>query len=85
MIKEFYIVFLPQFKQYVSLYHVILESIASLVMFNHSVGTHPIHDNYVYTKLCMNAKKSQSKQFQQSYERPTIFSWILVKEDWRIF
>ena len=51
LIKELYIVYVPKFNTYGSIYPVLLESATSMVMYHRAVGTHLGHDNYVYTKL----------------------------------
>ena len=57
LIKELYIVSVPQFKQDSSLYPILLEEISSMVMYHHYVGTHIDHKEYVYTKLHKCSKK----------------------------
>ena len=72
MIKELYIVSVPQLKQYESIYPVLLASTSSLFMHQISVGTHVGHEKYVYTKLCKSAEKSKIKDFNRPRNEPLI-------------
>ena len=51
LIKDLYIVSIPQFKTDCSIYLVLLASTDGLVMYHCSVGTHIGHENYVYNNL----------------------------------
>ena len=62
----------PQFKQYDSIYPVILIGTASMVMYCHYVVTHIGHKNYVYTNLCNSAEKSKIKDFNCPRNEPRI-------------
>ena len=64
---------IPQLKQDVSLYPVLLSETASLLVYHSSVGTHPGHENYVYTKLLKCAQNSQIKDFNSPRNKPLIF------------
>ena len=57
LIKDFYIVSIPQFEQDGILYPVFISSNFSLVVYHISIGTHIGHKNYIYTNLCNSAEK----------------------------
>ena len=61
LIKELYIVSVPQLKRVGSILPVLLSETDSLVMYHHSVGTHLGHENYLYTNLCKSAKNQKSR------------------------
>ena len=71
LINDFYIVSVPQYKRDGSLYPVILEATAGMVMYHSSIGTHIGHKNYLYNKLFMCAKKI--KDFISPRNEPLIF------------
>ena len=64
MIKELYIVSLPQFKRDGSLYPVLLAATKNLLMYHYSVGIDLGHENYVNTKMCKSVEKIQNQGFQ---------------------
>ena len=61
LINELYILSVPQFKRYDSLYPLLLSDTASMIIYHRSVGTHIGHENYVYTKLYKGAKNKKSR------------------------
>ena len=72
LIKELYIVSIPQFKRDGSLHPVLLVAMYSMEIYHCSVGTHLGLKNYVYTKLCKCAKKSEIKDFNSPRNDPLI-------------
>ena len=59
--KELYIVYVPKFNPYGSIYSVLFESANSMVMYHRAVGTHLGHNNYIDTKLWKINEKSKIK------------------------
>ena len=66
LIKELYIVYVPKFNPYGSIYSVLFQSANSMVMYHRAVGTHLGHDNYIYTKLWKIHEKPKIKDLNSS-------------------
>ena len=72
LIKELYIVSVPQFNRYGSLYPALLAATASLIIYYRSVGNHIGHKNYIYTKLWKCTKKNQINDLNSPRNEPII-------------
>ena len=73
LIKELYIVYVPKFNPYGSIYPVLLESATIMVMYHRAVGTHLEHNKNIYTKL-WKISEIQNQVFKQPYK------WVEVLE-----
>ena len=64
--------YVPQLKQNVCIYPVLLAETNGLVMYNCSFGTDIVHKSYVYIKLWKITQKDKIKDFNSPRNEPLI-------------